>query len=72
MLLQLAPLLIVLVFAVFWFWMFRDMSNNDQILNDPNAGFTWPPTSKNSWTTAFIVFNIFAAVYYYVYVYRYE
>ncbi len=52
----------VLVLVVFWAWMFWDMTNNEDM----------PSNYKFNWTLAFAVFNIFAAVYYYVYVYRNE
>ena len=46
--------------ALFWLWMFRDMLNNDYM----------PSNAKTNWTMLFVFLNVFAAVYYYVYVYR--
>ncbi len=45
---------------VFWAWMFREMINNDNLPND----------TKNYWTLFFIFLNIFAAMFYYVNVYK--
>jgi hypothetical protein len=54
------PMVILLVGLTFWGWMFRDMLSNDDL----------PDTAKNSWTFAFILLNVFAAVIYYVQEYR--
>ena len=56
----LIPLVLILPLLAFWAWMFRDMLNNGSL----------PDTAKTSWTVAFIVLNVFAAVFYYVYEYR--
>jgi cbb3-type cytochrome oxidase subunit 3 len=51
---------LILPLLAFWAWMFRDMLNNGSL----------PDTAKTGWTVAFIVLNVFAAVFYYVYEYR--
>ena len=55
-------ILIVLVAALFafWAWMFWEMINNRNV----------PDNARNFWMIAFVIFNIFAAVYYYMNVYR--
>lgn len=45
---------------VFWVWMFWDMSSSNYV----------PLDSKLNWTIAFVLFNFFTAVYYYVTQYR--
>ncbi len=52
--------LVIIVLIWFWAWMLRHMLNNEYIL----------PNAKNYWMFAFAFLNIFAAMYYYVYVYR--
>lgn len=59
---QLLPLLLILPLLVFWIWMFRDMLGNDDL----------PPNAKESWTFAFILLNVFAAVIYYANIYRFR
>ncbi len=49
-----------LVLLAFWAWMFWDMTNNEDLASN----------YKLNWTLAFVFFNVFAAVYYYVYVHR--
>ncbi len=44
----------------FWFWMFRDMTNNDYLTGN----------EKYTWTLAFIFLNIFTALWYYFVEYR--
>ena len=56
----LLPLVLILPLIIFWIWMFRDMLNNNDLSD----------TAKSNWTVAFIVLNVFAAVFYYVYEYR--
>ena len=53
---QLLSLLAVVPLLVFYLWMFRDMTNNDNLSSD----------SKYTWTWAFIFLNVFAAVLYFV------
>lgn len=69
-LISLITLLIILPLVAFWVWMFRDMTHNDYLPDNSAAPLTWPPTSKYSWTLAFIVLNVFAACFYYVLEYR--
>jgi hypothetical protein len=57
---QLISILIALVLIVFWFWMFRDMANNDYL----------PGNTKNTWFIAFVLLSIFAAFWYYFVEYR--
>ncbi len=52
--------LVIILLIWFWAWMLRHMLNNEYIL----------PNAKNYWMFAFAFLNIFAAMYYYVYVYR--
>lgn len=66
---QLILALIPLAPAVFWLWMFSDMSKNGNlppcfitVTNGRNAAFDW--------TVAFIFLNVFTAIVYYVTVYR--
>lgn len=56
LILLLIPLLVVLPLLVFWGKMFSDMSNNDHI----------PRDAKLYWTAMFLIFNVFAALYYYL------
>ena len=56
----LIPLAIIVPLIAFWLWMFRDMTNNRYLLDN----------EKNTWTVLFIFLNVFAAVLYYVNVYR--
>ena len=54
------PLVLSLLAAGFWLWMAWDLGgNNDMTGNE-----------KFYWQLAFIFMNVFAAVCYYVYVYR--
>ncbi len=60
------PLIMLLLIAipigllVFWIRMYREMLNNDYL----------SPAEKNTWTMAFMFFNVFAAAYYYSTEYR--
>lgn len=70
---QLVPAFIVLPLLVFWFWMFSDMTNNEDL---PRWMF-WDVTNNDSlpgrrfnWTLAFVFMNVFAAAIYYSTVYR--
>jgi len=54
------PLIISLPLVVFWLWMAWDLGGNDNL----------PSSSKLNWQLAFIFLNVFAAVFYYVNVYR--
>jgi hypothetical protein len=59
----LAPLITtigLLAILTVWAWMFWDMINNPDI----------PANARTYWLLAFIFLSIFAAVYYYVNVYR--
>ena len=53
-------IILPLPLLVFWAWMFREMINNDNLPND----------TKSYWTFLFIFLNIFAAMFYYVNVYK--
>jgi hypothetical protein len=57
---QLIPMMIGLPLIGFWFWMFRDMTNNEYLSSD----------SRYNWTLAFIFLNFFAAFWYYYVEYR--
>jgi hypothetical protein len=64
---QLGPLIsliVILPLIAFWAWMLNDMLQNDRVpgllTND----------ARLDWTVAFLLFNVFAAVVYYVLVYR--
>jgi hypothetical protein len=57
---QLIPLLLIVPLLVFWAWMFQEMRGNREL----------PESAKNDWTLAFILLNVFAAVLYYVNVYK--
>ena len=63
-------LILVIPLAVFWFWMFRDMTNNDYLPANSTVPLTWPPSTKFGWTLAFIILNVFAAFWYYLVEYR--
>lgn len=60
----LISLILVLTLIAFWAWMLNDMLQNDRLpgllTND----------ARLDWTIAFVLFNVFAAVVYYVLVYR--
>ena len=53
-------LIITLPLIVFWLWMAWDLGGNDDMSG----------SEKFYWQLAFIFLNVFAAVYYYVYVFR--
>ncbi len=57
---QLIQLLIGILLIGFWLWMLIDMTNNPYI----------PKKSKNNWFIAFILLNVFAALWYYLVEYR--
>ncbi len=59
---QLLPFIFILPLIAFWLWMFRAMIDNDDL----------PPSAKETWTFAFIILNAFAAVIYYVNVFKDE
>jgi uncharacterized RDD family membrane protein YckC len=67
---QIFVLLIPFLLVIFWFWMFNDMLNNDDIPSAEPSGFRWPPEAKNHWIIFFIVLNIFTAGYYYATEYK--
>ncbi len=67
---QIISLLLVLLLVVFWLWMFTDMTKNDRLPSNSSPQLTWPPSSKYSWTLAFIFLNVFGAACYYVWEYR--
>ena len=54
------PLIITLPLIVFWLWMAWDLGGNDDMTSN----------EKFYWQLAFIFLNVFAAVFYYVNVYR--
>ncbi len=56
----LSALVIIIPLIAFWGWMFWAMANNEYL----------PVNSKYYWALAFLVGNVFAAVYYYVVEYR--
>ena len=56
----LASLAIILPLIAFWLWMFHDLLNNRYLLDN----------ERNTWTILFIFLNVFAALLYYVNVYR--
>jgi hypothetical protein len=58
----LVPLVVAIPLLVFWGWMFRDMLNNDYL----------PSQARNLWILAFVLMNVFGAVWYYVTEYRYR
>lgn len=58
-------ILIPLLLAAFWLWMFNDMLNNGAIRNAGPLEFRWPPAARSQWILLFIVFNVFTAGYYY-------
>jgi len=64
------PLIILVPLVAFWAWMFRHMTNNDDLPAESTPRFTWPPTSKYAWMWTFIVLNIAGAALYYMTVYR--
>lgn len=51
----LLTLVSILPLIVFYLWMFRDMTLNDSLST----------SEKYSWTWAFLLFNVFAAVWYF-------
>jgi hypothetical protein len=57
---QLIPLILILPLLAFYIWMFRDMTHNDAL----------SPDVKQNWMWMFILFNVFAAAFYYVREYR--
>ena len=54
------PLIITLPLIAFWLWMAWDLGGNEDM----------SPGEKFYWQLAFLFMNVFAAVYYYVNVYR--
>jgi hypothetical protein len=52
--------LLILPLIAFWLWMAWEMSNDERLSRE----------AKLYWALAFLVFNIFAAIYYYFYGYR--
>ena len=54
------PLLITLPLIVFWLWMAWDLGGNDHLSR----------SEKQYWQLAFLLMNVFAAVYYYVIEYK--
>lgn len=57
---QLILMIISLSLIGFWFWMFRDMTNNEYLSAD----------SKSNWTLAFVLLNVLTAFWYYLVEYR--
>ncbi len=66
----LASMLVILPLIVFWLWMFWDMTNNARLPSNSPEPLTWPPSTKYTWTLAFIFLNVFAACFYYWFEYR--
>jgi len=68
-LIHLIIVLLPIVPLLFWLWMFWDMTNNDTL---PQCFFTFTRGSNSTfdWWVAFIFLNVFAAIFYYVNVYR--
>ncbi|HSX31763.1 MAG TPA: hypothetical protein VLF43_00740 [Candidatus Saccharimonadales bacterium] len=62
---QAITLVIPVVLAAFWLWMFNDMLKNDDIPSSGARGFRWPPAVKSHWILVFIVLNVLTAGYYY-------
>jgi len=62
---MLIPVIIVLPLLAFWLWMFWDMTNNQDLPNDPALQLRWPPATKLEWTLVFVILNVVAAGYYY-------
>lgn len=56
------PLLIIVPLVIFWGWMYRDMTNNDEL----------PAGDKETWTWMFVLLNVFGAGLYFINVYRYR
>jgi hypothetical protein len=54
------PIILTLLAGGFWLWMAWDLGGNEGITGN----------EKFYWQLAFIFMNVFAAVFYYVYVYR--
>jgi hypothetical protein len=66
---QFIPLIIIVPLIAFYLWMFRDMSNNDN-LPPCFINLTNGRNLKFDWTFAFIFLNILTAGYYYFTSYR--
>ena len=66
---QLIIVILPIVPLLFWLWMFSDMSNN---VNLPQCFITFTRGSNSTfdWWVVFIFLNVFAAIFYYVAVYR--
>ena len=54
------PVVVILPLVGFWMWMFRDMVNNRYLTTE----------ARNYWMLAFVLMNVFGAVWYYVVEYR--
>jgi hypothetical protein len=54
------PLTVLVVALAFWGWMFRDMINNNRLME----------SEKKTWLLMFLLLNVFGAAIYYVNVYR--
>ncbi len=67
---QLIPIIVLLPVIAFWLWMFWDMTGNDRLPDISTPLLTWPPSSKFGWTLAFILLNVFSAIFYYFWEYR--
>jgi hypothetical protein len=57
---QLMPVVIGIPIIGFWLWMLVDMTNNQYLSRE----------SKNYWILAFVLLNIFGALWYYLIEYR--
>ena len=62
---QLAPIIAIVLLVAFYFWMFRDMTSNDNI---PPCFVTFSSDrdQRYNWTLAFVLLNIFAEAIYYL------
>lgn len=57
---QFVPMLFGLPLIGFWLWMIVDLTNNDYLSRE----------SKNNWLLAFVLLNVFGALWYYMVEYR--
>jgi heme/copper-type cytochrome/quinol oxidase subunit 2 len=67
---QLIALIIVLPLIAFWLWMFWEMRKSAYLPDNSAGPLTWPPSTKYTWTLAFIFLNVFAAAFYYAWEYK--
>ena len=67
--LQLIMLIIPLLLVLFWAWMFKAMTEN-QYLPPCFFSVTNGTDPRFDWSIAFVILNIFTAIYYYFTEYR--